>query len=212
MAPPSVDLWPWILEERASVLATFEVLDDQQLDTPSLCAGWTVRQVLAHLVLAAHPPVRRYAVALLRARGSFDQANHELAVADAQLPVAELLARYRTAMEHRFAPPGWPPAAPLADVLLHALDVRIPLDLPTDRPAERYEPVLRLLTSPAGKAFAPGSRPAVRWEATDHDWSAGDGPLVQGAMADVALAASGRSARLDALGGGGVADLRTWLA
>lgn len=212
MAPPSVDLWPWILEERGSVLATFEGLDDEQLDTPSLCRGWSVREVLAHLVLAAHPPVRRYAVALVRSLGSFDRANHELAVADAGLPVAELLDRYRVAMEHRFAPPGWPPAAPLADVLLHALDVRIPLGLPTERPAERYEPVMRLLTSPAGKAFAPGSRPSVRWEATDHDWSAGDGRPVRGAMADLALAASGRSARLDALEGAGIADLRTWLA
>lgn len=194
------------------MLATFESLDDEQWEVPSLCGGWDVREVLAHLVLAAHPPVRRYAVALVRARGSFDRANHELAVTDAELPTDELLARYRTAMEHRFAPPGWPPAAPLADVLIHALDVRIPLGLPTERPAERYEPVMRLLTSPAGKAFAPGGRPGVRWEATDHGWSDGDGPVVRGAMADLALTASGRAAGLDALDGPGVADLRTWLA
>ena len=206
-----MDLWPVIVEERRSLLATFEELDRGQWDVPSLSEGWTVRQVLAHLVLAADPPLRRYLPAVVRARGSFDGANHQLAVDDAVRPVGELLAAYRAALPHRFAPPGWPAAAPLADILLHALDVRIPLGLPTDRPAARYVPAMELLMSRAGRAFAPGGRPTLRWVATDHAWSDGSGEEVRGAMADLTLTASGRSARLDRLEGPGAGRLRSWL-
>ena len=206
-----MDLWPVIVEERRSVLATFEQLDDHQWDVPSLCEGWTVRDVLAHLVLAAHPPLKRYAAAAVRARGSFDRANHRLAVEDAARPTDELVAAYRSAIPHRFSPPGWPEAAPLADVLLHGLDVRIPLGLPTDRPADHYVPALDLLLSRAGRALAGRGRPPLRWVSTDHAWSRGDGEEVRGAVADLALAASGRDARLDHLEGPGVSRLRSWL-
>lgn len=200
-----------IVEERRSLLGTFEQLDASQWDVPSLSEGWTVRQVLAHVVLAADPPLRRYAAAVVRARGSFDRANHQLAVVDAGRPLDELLAAYRAAIPRRFAPPGWPEAAPLADVLLHALDVRIPLGLPTERPPRHHVPALELLLSRAGRAFAPGGRPSIRWVATDHAWSHGDGEEVRGTMADLTLAASGRPVHLDALEGPGAARLRAWL-
>jgi hypothetical protein len=54
-------------------------------------------------------------------------------------------------------------------------------------------------------------RPAVRWVATDHEWAHGTGDEVQGTMADLALAASGRGARVDALTGSGLPALVAWL-
>jgi uncharacterized protein (TIGR03083 family) len=206
-----MDLWPVTVEERRSLLATFEQLDGDQWDVPSLSEQWSVRQVLAHLILAARPPLKRYVVAAAKARGSFDTANHVLAVEDARRPVTELLADYRAVIPHRFSPPGWPAAAPLSDILLHSLDVRIPLGLPTERPPQHYAPVMDLLFSRAGRSVAPKGRPLVRWVATDHAWSHGDGEEVRGAIADLALTASGRSAHLDQLEGPGAAALRTWL-
>lgn len=210
---PTMDLWPLTIEARRSLLSTFEQFDDEDWDIPSLCGGWSMREMLAHLVLAARPPARRYIAAVAKAKGNFDRANHHLAVEDARRSTVELISNYRAVVDHRFAPPGWPAAAPLSDVLLHSLDVRIPLGLPTDQsPPEHYEPVMGLLLSRAGRSFTRRQRPAVHWVATDHDWSHGDGQEVSGAMSSLALAAAGRRARLDHLEGQGVAALEAWLS
>ena len=206
-----MDLWPITIQARRSLLSTFEQLDDAQWDVGSLCDGWTIRQVLAHLTLAARPPALRYAKAVARAKGDFNKANHSLAVDDAERPTSTLLSAYRRVIDHRFSPPGWPQAAPLSDIMVHSLDVRIPLGLETAAPADHYEPVLGLLFGPFGRSFTSKGRPAVRWVAVDHQWSHGNGPDVRGTMADLALTAAGRGARVPHLDGDGVAIIEDWL-
>ncbi|MBT8491436.1 MAG: maleylpyruvate isomerase family mycothiol-dependent enzyme [Deltaproteobacteria bacterium] len=206
-----MDLFEVTVDARRSLLETFEQLDGDQWAVRSLCEEWSMKEMLAHLALAMRPPAGRFTAAIVRARGNFDKANHALAVADARRPVDELLADYRSALEYRFAPPGWPPAAPLSDILLHTLDVRIPLGLPTDQPAEHYEPVMGLLLGAFRRPFTRKQRPQVRWVATDHSWSRGEGREVRGAMADVALTAAGRGANVDRLEGDGVPAVRAWL-
>lgn len=207
-----MDLWPWIREERAALLETFEDLTGEQWDVPSLCGGWTVRQVLGHLVVAAAPPKGRFIVEVAKARGSFDKANDRLAREAAEQPTAELLARYKELLDERNTPPGFGPEAPLSDILLHSLDVRIPLGLPSERPAERYAPALEAVLGRRGaRIFAPRGRPSLHWVATDHLWTYGTGEEVEGTMADLILAATGRGPRLDALTGPGQRLLATWL-
>lgn len=208
----AVELWPITVAARRSLLADFERLDDEQWEAQSLCAGWSIREILGHLVLAARPPAWRYAVAIARAKGSFDEANRSLAVAEGRRPVHELLSAYRQVLDHRFSPAGWPAAAPLSDIMLHSLDVRIPLGLATDQPAEHYAPVMSLLfVGRVGRSFTTSGRPQVRWNATDHEWSHGAGPLVCGTLADLALTAAGRAARIGSLTGEGVDAVRSWL-
>jgi hypothetical protein len=73
--------------------------------------------------------------------------------------------------------------------------------------------VLDLLVSSKGtRAFVPKGRPAARLVATDLDWHDGEGDEVKGEAGDLALALSGRGARLDALSGPGVDAIATWLA
>jgi uncharacterized protein (TIGR03083 family) len=199
------------LRARRSLLTTLDDLEDDQWSVGSLCDGWTIHDLLAHLIVAARPPAKQFATALMKARGNFDRANRTLAFTGAQRSTAELLADYREVIEHRFAPPGWPEAAPLSDILLHSLDVRVPLDIPSAEPSRHYEPVLELLFSRVGRSFTSKGRPKLRWVATDHTWSYGDGPEVHGTMADLALTAAGRSARIDPLIGEGVAAVRAWL-
>ena len=206
-----MELWPITIDARHSLLATFETLDDDQWAVPSLAGGWTMRELLAHLILAARPQARRYAVAVARAKGNFDQANDALARSDAEQPTEQLLDNYRAVINHRFAPPGWPTAAPLSDILLHTLDARIPLEIETVEAPEHYTPVMGLLFGLAGRSFTRGGRPTLTWTAADCDWSHGSGPTVSGEMADLALSASGRGARVDQLDGDGVEQLAAWL-
>ena len=204
-------MWAVIEEEREGLAATFDAVPEGAWDTPSLCGHWTVRQVLGHVVVASKPPMGRFMLEMVKARGSFDTANDRLALASAARPVDELRAAFRANASARFTPPGLGPEAPLHDVLLHSLDVRIPLGVPTARPAERYAPALELALSKKGeRTLAPKGRPAVRWVATDLPWEQGEGPEVHGTMADLTLIASGRPARLDELTGDGVPALATW--
>jgi uncharacterized protein (TIGR03083 family) len=208
-----MELWGWIHEERAALLATFETLTPDQWEQPSLCGHWTVRQVLGHLVVAAKPPAGRFALEVAKALGSFDKANDKLAVETAAAPVDELIERYRGVLGGRFTPPGAGPRAPLSDILLHSLDVRLPLGLPSDVAPERYAPCLELLFDRArGRIFVPAKRPTVTWMATDQPWSYGTGAVVRGTMADLALTASGRPLHLDRLEGPGQPDVARWLA
>jgi len=205
--------WDVIVDERRALLDTFETLTPEQWAAQSLCSGWTVRQLLGHLVVIADPRLRHFVGPVLRARGSFDKANDRLACAEAERSVDELLARYRERHTDRIGPPVLPLAAPLSDALLHGLDLRVPLGLPLERPVERWEPVMDLLLSfRATAGFVKRGRPKVRWVATDRDWSAGDGDEVSGTMADLASAASGRGARVHHLEGPGRPALARWLS
>ena len=209
-----MDPWPITIEARRSLLSTYEGLDEADWDVASLCEGWTIRQLLAHLILAARPPAREVPPRRRGARGSFDKANHSLAVLDATRPTSQLLQDYRGVLDHRrLSPPGWiSQTAPLWDILLHTFDVRIPLGLETDEPADHFEPVVRLLFSRFGRSFITRGRPTVRWIATDHEWAHGSGPEVRGSMADLVLTTSGRSARVDHLDGDGLPLVRAWLS
>ena len=168
--------------------------------------------MLGHLVVAVDPPLGRFMAEVAKAFGSFDKANDRMALALAQRPTADLIADLRSRVTKRSSPPGLGPEAPLHDILLHSLDVRIPLGLPTERPAERYAPALDLMFSLMGsRTLVPKGRPKLRWVATDHSWEHGAGDEVQGTMADLTLTASGRGARIDALTGAGQPALAAWL-
>lgn len=205
-----MDIWPTIAEERLLLIATFEQLRPEQWDTPSLCGHWTVRQVLGHLVIATDPPLRRLLLETVKAR-SFHNANDRVALQQADRPIDDLIADLRAHVSRQYTPPGLGPAAPLHDILLHSLDVRIPLGLPAGRPPERYEPALDLVFGRGVRMLVPKRRPTLRWVATDHPWTHGAGDEVHGTMADLALAASGRPARIDALTGPGQTAVAAWL-
>jgi uncharacterized protein (TIGR03083 family) len=211
-----MDHWDAIATERRALADELDGLTDEQWATPSLCGDWTVREVLGHLVLTHTVPLPRFALEVVRARGSFDAANSKLSVAEARRPTGELLADLRRFADSHRKAPGFGSEAPLTDILLHGFDMRIPLGLPLEpagRPVERYAPALDLLVSAKGqRGFVPGRRPAVRAVATDLAWAHGTGPEVEGTAADVALALSGRGARVDHLSGPGQPLLAAWLA
>jgi uncharacterized protein (TIGR03083 family) len=48
-----VNIWPLIHTERAALAADLIDLPDGRWETPSLCGGLTVREVLAHLTAGA---------------------------------------------------------------------------------------------------------------------------------------------------------------
>ncbi|MGW7361488.1 maleylpyruvate isomerase family mycothiol-dependent enzyme, partial [Streptomyces sp. NPDC054802] len=61
--------------ERAALIEDLARLDDGQWGQPSLCAGWTVHDVVAHLVDTARTTRIGFMAGLARARFDFDRQN-----------------------------------------------------------------------------------------------------------------------------------------
>lgn len=133
-----MDPFAAIAAERRALADQLTGLTPAQRQTPSLCRGWSVHVVLAHLVVPIEVGLPAFGLAILRARGSFHRANDRLARRHAERSFEELLEVLRTKADHRFTPPGEGPEAPLVDVLVHGLDIRRPLDLPA--PSRRTGP------------------------------------------------------------------------
>lgn len=195
-------------EERLSIADLIDDLDEAQLATPSLCAGWDVKTVGAHLVSYLSNGTLRVTWLGMR-RFSEDRAIDELARRCAQRPAADIASRLRELADRRYWRP--PPQAPglLAEVLAHSGDMRIPLGLPFEPDPRLTAIAMDFLTGPVPIGLVPPGRlRGIRWEATDLDRTWGRGQEIRGPAAQLMMAAVGRSAALNALEGPGLALLR----
>lgn len=201
------------LATRNRVLAAsmFADLTDEQWSTPSLCEGWTVREVCAHLV----PPKGGYRLLplvwdVVRFRGDLDRMVDVTARELAGRSTAELVAALRERAGERLSAPVVGPYGPMVDTAIHLRDAARPLGLATSPPPEDWRPVLDfLLTRPAERGFVgTGRTQGLRLAATDLDWSHGAGDLVRGTGEALALGIAGRPVAYDDLEGAGVELLR----
>jgi uncharacterized protein (TIGR03083 family) len=207
-----VDYFPVIAAERLSVADMLDGLSPQQWDTQSLCAGWSVRQVAAHLSVVLTHGMRTFLVAAIKAGGNLDRANTIVTTREATRPIPDIIGDLRANADSRFTPPTFGSEAPLTEVLLHGEDMRVPLGI-ADGPAERWQGALEFLVSPkARRGFAAKGLPALRYVATDTEWAHGSGDEVRGPAAALGLTFSGRPARLSELSGPGLATVRAWAA
>jgi uncharacterized protein (TIGR03083 family) len=160
----------------------------EQWDVPSLAEGWRVREVVAHLTMPFAVGMPGLVIGLLRHRGSFDRFADRWARDATAVEPAEHVAALRANAAARFTPPGMGPEAPLTDLVVHGLDVRIPLGLPaTDLDHDALAATLRFLATRSARHFGvPADAFATRrLEATDVDWSHGTGPTERAPATDL---------------------------
>ncbi|WP_433297248.1 maleylpyruvate isomerase family mycothiol-dependent enzyme [Pseudonocardia sp. CA-142604] len=196
--------------ERRRIADLIDELDADQLGSPSLCEGWTVRTVAAHLVAATTPSKLSFVGELLRHRGDAHATNDTIArrIAAAE-PAGELATRLRRNADSRFAPPFVGARGPLTDVLVHGGDMRLPLGLPHTPDPAHVRPALEFVTTGRPVGFVPRGRlRGLRLVATDLDWTWGDGATIEGRGIDLLMAACGRHVILANLTGAGAAVLR----
>ena len=125
--------WQVIEYQRLAIADLLDGLTAQAWETPSLCAGWRVRDVAAHVSLVALPPSPgSVLVDLVRARGNFHRLNTNASLRRAQRPPEQLIADLREHAGSRRIPVVSDQRNVLFDVLVHAQDIAIPLgiDLP----------------------------------------------------------------------------------
>ena len=198
----------WTRTERLGLADLLEGLDDHQWRAPSLCAGWSVHDLAAHLTLSTRTTLGMVLREAVRARGSFDRM--ELVISReraARFDRHELVAQLRETAGSARRAPGAGPLDPLVDALVHGQDLARALDLVRPVP---LEPALAALEHVRTSAFYGARRRfrGARLVATDVDWSAGGGPEeIRGPAAELLLVATGRTAGLAALSGPGVRRL-----
>ena len=190
----------------------FEGLDEDQLQTRSLCDAWTVREVLGHLVMPLTGSVGGFLLHVVRARGSLNKASEAVAGDLSRRPVAELTALLRSHADLHGKAPGVGPMGQMADGCLHLRDCARPLGLPDDVTLDDWRMVLDWLPSGV-PGLVPKRRAAgLRFVADDQDWSWGDGEEITGPSEALAMVLAGRVVALDDLHGPGVCLLQDRLS
>ncbi|HEY3504514.1 MAG TPA: maleylpyruvate isomerase family mycothiol-dependent enzyme [Actinocatenispora sp.] len=186
--------WRVITAERLSLADLLDELTPDEWQEPSLCAGWRVRDVAAHIAMAPRVRLTRHLPDLIRARGSFNRFNREIAVRYAARPTALLVAEIRDNAGSRRLPAVTNHRNILLDMLVHGQDIAVPLG--RDRPM----PTAAAVSSAAhvwrmGWPFWARRRlRGYRLVATDADWDAGTGTEIRGPIAALLLLVAGRTA------------------
>lgn len=192
------EVWSMVAAQREDLADALAGCAPQEWAAPSLCAGWRVQDVLAHLVWLAELSRPRMFVDTSAAA-----ARHLQPPLAAMVPIArtladrcppeELLDRLRAARDGRFVVPGAPPSAALGEVLVHGLDMTRPLGRP-----DVVDPARARVAVQGMRRFGVVygvARPARRLRLTStSDWSSpgrGGGELVA-SDGDLLLVAAGR--------------------
>jgi uncharacterized protein (TIGR03083 family) len=187
------DLQPVVAAELVSLADLLAAASDAQWDTPSLCQGWRVREVIAHMTMAARYSEPEFMAELQRCDFDFTRLSNEVAGRDAGLPAGELVANLRSDVMRHWAPPGGGYHGALNHVVIHGLDVTVPLGVPRRPPDHTIRVVLDDLAQGGGHAHFGTVLDGRRLEACDLDWSYGTGPVLRGAAEDLALAMCARA-------------------
>jgi uncharacterized protein (TIGR03083 family) len=195
-------LWDLTHAARRSLVDDLSGLDLAQWRRPTLCTGWDVEHVVAHLTAAATVGQWRWIRSMVLA--GFRPAVHNERRLREHLGAtpAATLAGFEAVIEASTAPTG-DTAAYLGEVLVHGQDIRYPLGLST-------EPDIQALTAVAefyaGRNFTVPSKTlasGLRVLATDGPFTAGAGPEVAGPTLALVMTMAGRHAHIDQLQGAG---------
>lgn len=193
------DIHAAVADERRVLVAHLSRLTAPDWNHPSLCEGWSVRDVVAHLVRLES--VYRYSAPFFLGVARYGMRLNAYVREDARrraqdTAVGDLLealsqTRYETAPFARWHPIA---AVPLSELVVHGQDIRKPLGLVRDFDVERLVPVANLLKRRLG-VIGRGGRPSgLRLEATDCDWSWGRGEVIREPLESLVMRLAGRGA------------------
>lgn len=201
------DVWPVVHAEREALTAFLESLDEKQWEKPSLCEGWSVHYVVAHLIDTAKTTRLNFMVGLAAARFDFDRQNAKGVARERGATPAQTLQRLRAVTGRTSTPPGSRDTR-LVEAFVHGEDIRRALGSSGDYPPLAVERAFRYqaktpVSFGGGKQHISG----LTLVADDADVSIGSGPVVSGPLVSLLLVASGRRAALADLNGPGVVGL-----
>jgi uncharacterized protein (TIGR03083 family) len=188
--------WQVLVEQRLALAELLAGLSETDWEQPSLCVGWRVRDVAAHVTLIPIPPSPgSLLVDFAKARGNYSRFNTMASQRRAARTPTQIVQDLRTSAESRSVPRLVNPANVMWDILVHAQDIAIPLRI-------------NFLTPPDAGAAAASRIWDLRWPfsfgakrrlslftltATDANWTMGTGPEIAGPISAILLLLTGRT-------------------
>jgi uncharacterized protein (TIGR03083 family) len=206
------DVWTAIDDHRRALVTLLEDLSEEEWSQPSLCDGWTVRQVAAHLALqnTTWSNMPRAVLDLVR-HGGMNGAIHAMACRHGALPVEVIVSEIRARIG------VWRPLPTLTfretaiDYLVHGQDIAIPVGRSLQTPPGLAVIAADRVWSRSRMFHARKRLARYRLVADDARWAVGQGHEVSGPIGALLLLLTGRVAALPQLSGSGAADLRELL-
>lgn len=196
-------VWPIVHTERRSLIEDLSDLSPEDWRTPSLCPGWNVHDVLAHLVDTAKTGRIDFVRRMIAARFDFDHDNAIGVGREKRADPRQTLHAMHSVAALTRTPPA-PLATRLVEAFVHGEDIRRPLGIESAYPVRS---VVAAIDYQAGVSVAMGGgkerAQGVHLVATDIDLAIGKGSEVRGQAIDLLLAISGRplpGGRLDGRG------------
>jgi uncharacterized protein (TIGR03083 family) len=182
-----------IAAQRGELAAVLSGLPAGRWDEQTLCAGWRVREVVAHVTMPFRYSGRRLMLELAKSRGNVNEMSDRLARHDAaRLSAGELADAVKSNINHPWKPPGGGFEGTLAHDMIHGLDITVPLGIVHPIPEDRLRLVLPKGTADKSVRFFGVDLDGIEFRASDIDWALGSGAPLTGAGQDLLLAICGR--------------------
>lgn len=187
-----------IARRRRTLADQLDNLPEAAWATPSLCQGWSVRDVVGHIVMPFTHSKLQVLIGVVRAGGNWHRFSDQAARRNAARSTIELVALLRDNADNPWAPPGGGHLGALTDLSVHSLDIARPCGIDPELSDETAVAVLDNLVQPrALKAFGVDLT-GRRLEATDIDWHHGNGTPMRAAAVDLILTVTGRTGSVPA--------------
>ncbi|WP_280471395.1 maleylpyruvate isomerase family mycothiol-dependent enzyme [Nocardia cyriacigeorgica] len=182
-----------VAEQRRYLTEVLGGLDEAGWDSPTLCEGWRVREVVAHITMPYRLSLPGFVLGMIKARGDFNRMSDRSARADAaELTSSQLLTCLHDNVNHPWKPPGGGFVGALSHDVIHGLDITVSLGLDDVLPEHRLRPVLESVRPKQVKYFGVDLT-GVQLRADDLDWTFGTGTPLTGRAQDLLLVLSGRT-------------------
>lgn len=203
------DIRTAVAGERADLAVLLDELPEAEWDRPTLCEGWRVRELVAHIVMPYRLSTPGFLLGMVRAGGKFDRfADRHARSAAAALSPGELTETLRQNVDHPWKPPGGGDQGALSHDVIHGLDLTVALGIDRQVPAERMRFILDDMNPRQVKYFGVDLT-GIRLQATDLDWSYGAGEELTGTAQDLLLVLCDRTLPPDHLSGATAARFTT---
>jgi uncharacterized protein (TIGR03083 family) len=202
-----------VRSERLGLVELLETLGPDDWTAPSLCEGWTVQDVAAHLAWSPSLTALEAVALALRAGFRINRLNDDNARRWSARGPEAIVDQLRTDAEQDLRAPGTSEVMALTDAVCHGIDIRRPLGRPAQTNVEAFPVVADFLagTRWPGTVVMGGSARArvagVRLVADDLDWAHGRGPVVHARGETLLRLLAGRPVGQDELTGPGVPTL-----
>jgi uncharacterized protein (TIGR03083 family) len=181
-----------IAAERRELAETLADLPASFWDMQTLCAGWRVRELVAHMTMPFRYSTSRFLMEMVRDTGNFNRMADRCARRDAAMAADALVTVLKESATNPWKPPGGGLKGALTHDVVHGLDFTLPLGIDREVPEERLRAVLANLARPQPLKYFGVDLGGIELCADDLDWRFGAGEPVFGAAQDLVLVLCGR--------------------